>query len=102
MTNTPDSFIKTSDAATSFVGPDAIKLYQAKSLEKMLRLYAKTGMIPTRGVTLTKMLTLAANIIGRDKPYPKARTRQAAAERAADDLKTWSSTMLSALPIVEG
>jgi hypothetical protein len=99
MTTTPDSFIKTSDAATSYVGPDAIRLYQARNLAVMLRLYAKTGVIPTRGVTLTQMLRLAAQIQGR-KPYGKARTRYDAATKAAKDLNVWADTMLSALPIV--
>ncbi len=48
-----------------FHGSDAIKVYQAATLATHLKLWAKTKIIPTRGVTITKMLALAGNLTGK-------------------------------------
>ncbi len=89
MTN---SHISTGPGGTMFAGPDAIKLYQAKTLATFLRLYAKSGIIPTRGVTITKMLASAHALTGK-------RYKRGDAVKAAADLDHWSSVMLSALPV---
>ena len=77
---------------TTFAGPDATKLYQAMVLKSSLKLYAATGMIPTRGVTITRMLTLAGSFCG--KTYKRGDARQAAA-----DLQIWIDAMKCAIPI---
>lgn len=89
MTN---SEIKTGIGGTVFAGPDAVKLYQATALASGLRLYAKTGMKPNRAWSPSNMLKAATGITG--KPYKRGQY-----EQAANDLKIWSDTMASALPV---
>jgi hypothetical protein len=59
-----------------------------------LKLYAKTGMIPTRGVGITKMLAFASDITG--KKYTRKQVLQ-----AAEDVKVWADEMKAALPVIE-
>jgi hypothetical protein len=54
----------------------------------------KTGMIPTRGVTISKMLKMAEQYTGRK--YKKSE-----AAYAVEDLHNWVTCMVSALPIEE-
>ena len=77
--------------AVSFNGPDAVHLYRAASLVSFLKLYAKTGIIPTRGVTGPKMLKIAADSTG--KKY-----KRGAYLEAAEDVRIWCETMKAALP----
>lgn len=44
---------------TPYVGEDAVNLFRAKTLVASLRLYARTGIVPTRGVTATRLLDFA-------------------------------------------
>ena len=78
----------------SLVGPDAINLYRAVMLASSLRLYAKTGMIPTRGVTAMVMLKIAKEYTG--KTYKRGQY-----EQAAQDVDVWVQTMKAALPVSE-
>jgi hypothetical protein len=87
-----DSKIVIGKSSTTFVGRDATQLVRAAALEACLRLYAKTGIIPTRGLTISKMLVAAAQYTG--KKY-----RRGSANVAAADLKVWVETMKSALPV---
>lgn len=80
---------------TAYVGPDATNFYRARVLQSSLRLYAKTGMIPTRGVTATVLLKLA-------EPYTGKKYKRGQHEQAAADMDAWISTMNAALPRVEG
>ena len=54
-----DTFISydSQGRATSFVGTDAVKCYQAAVLASALKLAAK-GIVPTRGFTLKKGLRI--------------------------------------------
>lgn len=89
-----ESYIETgSRGVTSFVGPDATHLFQAVTLRSSLRLYAKIGMFPTRGVTITRMLALATQFTG--KTYKRGQ-----AEKAAADVSVWIEAMKCAIPIV--
>lgn len=90
-----DNFVEISEHATSYVGFEAVDLFRARMLASSLRLYAKTGMIPTRGVTITKMLALASHYTG--KPY-----KRGSAAIAADDVKAWADALALALPHVQG
>lgn len=93
MTN---SEITISAGGTVFAGPDAVRLFQARTIARALRLYAATGMRANRAYTPSAMLKAAGSITG--KRYPRGWYIQ-----AADDLKTWADTMQAALPIsVEG
>jgi len=80
--------------ATSYIGRDATELFRVNMLKISIRLWVKTGMKPTRGVGIKKMLACAERYTGR-----KYKTSEAA--DAIDDLHNWVTTMVSALPIVE-
>jgi len=86
------SITVTSAGAVSYSGPDAVNLYRARLLASSLRLYAKTGIIPTRGVTATAMLRMASEYTG--KAYKRGQY-----DAAAADVTAWANTMQAALPI---
>jgi len=92
-----DSYIRYSKSrgeATSYVGRDATELFRVNMIKVSIKLYMKTGMIPTRGVTISKMLKMAEQYTGRK--YKKSE-----AAYAVEDLHNWVTTMVSALPIEE-
>ena len=92
-----DSYIvysKGRKEATSYVGTDATALYRVNMLKVSIKLWIKTGMMPTRGVGIKKMLKMAEQYTGR-----KYKTSEAA--YAVEDLHNWVTTMISALPIEE-
>jgi hypothetical protein len=92
-----DSYIRYSKSrgeATSYVGRDATELFRVNMIKVSIKLYMKTGMIPTRGVTINKMLKMAEQYTGRK--YKKSE-----AAYAVEDLHNWVTTMVSALPIEE-
>lgn len=78
----------------SYVGRDATELYRVNLLKVSIRLWVKTGLKPTRGVGIKKMLGMVQVYTGR-----KYKTSEAA--QAVDDLHNWVTTMVSALPINE-
>jgi hypothetical protein len=80
------------DGGVTFEGIDATRLYQAITLAAALKLYDRCGMIPTRGMTITKMLALASTFSG--KAY-----KRGAALQAAADVTTWADAMKAALPV---
>ena len=92
-----DSFIRYSKGrkeAVSYVGTDATTLYRVNMIKVSIKLWMKTGMMPTRGVTITKLLKMAEQYTGRK--YKKSE-----AAYAVEDLHNWVTTMISALPIEE-
>jgi hypothetical protein len=74
---------------------DAIEFFRVAHLKGFLKLYAKTGMIPTRGVTITHMLALASDVT-------KKKYRRGDAMKAHDDLKVWCDAFRATIPDVEG
>lgn len=90
---TDNSAITLSNGGTIFTG-DAINLFQAVTLKGALKLYAKCGMIPTRGMTITKMLKLASSIT--DKTYKRGDAMQ-----AHDDLVIWIDAARASMPIID-
>lgn len=64
------------DGGMSFVGRDAVEVYRLKSLRSFINLHKRSGMIPTRGVTITAMLGEVTKLTG--KPY-KGKTKHDAA-----------------------
>ena len=90
-----DSYVEVSKSCVVYAGPDAAKLFQAKALIASLKLYSKTKLIPTRGVTITRMLAMATAIT--QKPY-----KRGDAAKAADDVQRWADTLLASLPVVSG
>lgn len=93
--NNDESYIQHSEGGTVFAGPDATRLVQAATLASALRLYANTGIIPTRGVNITRMLTLASQYTGKTYKRGSART-------AAADVRLWVEAMKTALPVRDG
>lgn len=83
-------------AGVSYVGPDAVALFRARCLESSIRLYLKTGIIPTRNVGVKRMCEFATGIT--KKPYPASRK---GLTQAVEDLRTWAATMETALPVTE-
>ena len=76
----------------SLQGPDAMAYFKAVQLCSFLKLYAKTKIIPTRGVTGPVMLRLAKEFTGKD--YKRGQYLQ-----AAEDVRVWIETMKAALPV---
>lgn len=79
---------------SAYVGHDATQLFRVKMLKASIGLHQKTGMIPTRGVTITKMFAMAGQYTGQ-------KYKRGEHARAMADLSVWIETMLSALPIKE-
>lgn len=65
--------------ATSFIGPDATNLVRLHYVASGLRMYAKFGMLLTRGATPTKLLKMAAEVTGK-------RYKRGEYIKAADDV----------------
>ena len=84
----------TSGGGMSFVGADATMLYRANLLKVSLELYQKTSMIPTRGMTITKMMAMATGIT--KKTYKRDQI-----DIAIQDVKEWCDAMKAAIPIVD-
>jgi len=87
-----ESYIKTGAGHTTFVGPDATKLFAAAALKSAIGLYVKTGMRANRAYSPTAMSEAAGRITG--KTYKRGQLAQAAA-----DLQVWIDAMKAALPI---
>lgn len=78
---------------TSFVGPDAVRLYGAITLKVALSSYIKFKMRMNRQLTPTAMLQSATAVTG--KTYKRGQY-----QAAHDDLVTWIETMKAAMPVV--
>lgn len=83
------------DSGITLAGPDAVNLYRAATIASGLRLYARTGMLLTRGATPTHLLALARGYTG--KAY-KGKDKYI---QAAADMKVWLDTMKAALPVTD-
>ena len=77
----------------SFVGPDAVDLFRLHHLRQGISMHQKFGMIPTRGVTITRMLQMVTDITG--KPY-KGKTKH---DAALADLTARIDALMASLPI---
>lgn len=90
----PDSYVKYNENgdAVSFVGPDAVKLFQAAALRSGLGLMA-VGIKPHRSWTSLKF-ALSAVTQYTGKKYSGKKD----IERARADLEIWIATMKAALP----
>lgn len=94
---TDNSQISIMEGGTMFTGPDSIALYRAIALRGALKLYARSGILPTRGMTITKMLKAATEYTGKD--YGRGNVNKAQA--AAAEMTVWIETMRSAIPVVD-
>lgn len=82
------------DGGTTLAGKDATALFAAAVLKASIATYAKCGMIPTRGVTISGMLKRAMQTTGH-----KYKNNAAGWAEAVKDLDDWIQTMRAALPI---
>jgi hypothetical protein len=89
-----DDHIHVGKGGTSYIGHDATHLFRATMLRSGIKMYAACGMIPTRGVTISKMLAMASEYTGR-----KYKRGEYAAAQA--DLTQWIEAMKAALPIIK-
>ncbi len=78
---------------SSISGPKAVEIYAIRCLMLAIKLYLDTGMLPTRGVTPTRMRDIATSHTGKN--YKRGRN---GLETAAADLKI----MLEGPEIFEG
>lgn len=85
------------DGGTFFAGPDAIALYRAITIRAALRMYAQCGMLPTRGMTPTKMLRAAGEYTGQY--YGRVNVNKC--QKAIKDLDEWIAAMRAALPVYD-
>lgn len=76
----------------TYVGPEAMKAFKLITLASALKLWAVSGIIPTRGFGITKMLALATGYTG--KPYTRKQ-----AEIAANDCATLADLIKAGLPV---
>lgn len=87
-----DSRIITGPGGITFAGKDAVQAYRAIVLRSALAMLDK-GIIPTRGMTKRKALTMAAAITGR------FHYRNTQIEEARADLQVWIDAMKLELPV---
>jgi hypothetical protein len=90
-----DNFIETdkNGNAVSYVGPDAVDLYRVRMVRMSIKLHRDTGMIPTRGVTITRLLAMASQYTG--KAY-KGKTKH---DAAIADLDAHIAAFTASMPI---
>lgn len=74
-----------------FSGKDGVDYYAGTLLWSHIKLYKATGMIPTRGFGITKMLDRASYFTGQ-------KYKRKDIDKAIEDLRIWSVTMKAALP----
>lgn len=55
----------TANGGATYAGPKGTNVYYLRCLASAIRLYAKCGIIPTRGVTISKMMKQAAAATGQ-------------------------------------
>ena len=55
----------TGNGGASYVGPKGVNVFRLRVLAGAIRLYAKCGVIPTRGVTISKMMKQAEADTGK-------------------------------------
>lgn len=92
----PASYIMLSPSGSvSYVGPQATELCVIYTLSYAIELYVKSNgaIIPTRGMTITKMLSRAAQLTGR--PYKRSQALQ-----AISDLSAKVAALVKSLPII--
>lgn len=86
------------DSGTTLTG-DAVTLYRWGVIRAGLMMYIKTGMMLTRGATISHLLKLTSDITKPNKPY-KVRSK-ADWQRAHDDLDRYCKELRAAIPDVD-
>lgn len=78
----------------AFAGAKAVNIFRCRLLASSIGLYQQTGMIPTRGVTITKMLALATAETGK-----KYRRNQL--QEAIDDLRALEPARVAEVEVIQ-
>lgn len=86
-----DSYISTNAGGTSFVGPDAVRLFRAMQVRGALKMW-KAGLKVRRGIRLKDLLGVVSEHTG--KTYKKSDL-----DTAIADLVQWIEAMKAALPV---
>lgn len=96
----PQSYIQVNAAgqATSYVGPAATTFFAAMTVKHGIRMWVEVGMLPNRAWTPSRMLAKAAEIMGREKPFPKSK---AGGRKAVAELDSWIAKTRATLPVVQ-
>jgi hypothetical protein len=89
-----DSYVEVGSGGTTFVGPDATRLFAAISVRSALNLYLQAQIKANRAYTPKNMVAFVTGITG--KTYNRGRSGQIA---ALHDLGLWIAAMKSALPV---
>jgi hypothetical protein len=63
------------NGGATFAGPRGVDAFLVSSLTSHIKMYMRTGMIPTRGVTISRMLDMAGGYTG--KRYKRGQGEQA-------------------------
>lgn len=88
----PDSSIDVrTNGGASYVGPDAVNLFRCATLRASIQLHMRCGLIPTRGVTITRLFAMATEYTGK-------RYKRGAHAQCVADLDVWIATMKTAIP----
>lgn len=93
--NTSEIVVNKDGGAVCYSGPDAVDIFRLKTLRNGIDMHKKFGMIPTRGVTITKMLAMVTAFSG--KTY-KGKTKH---DAAMADLDARINGLMASMPIVE-
>lgn len=64
MENNNSDYLERTNGGSSFTGGDQ-DIFRAALLAGSIKVYAKTGLLPTRGMSATKMLKLASQFTGK-------------------------------------
>jgi hypothetical protein len=83
-----------SGGGMTFVGGDAVELYRLAAMRSAINLHKVSGMIPTRGMTITKMLANVTALTG------KAYKGKAKHDLALADLDARIAAAKASMPVV--
>lgn len=92
-TNDPTMITIHNDGGFCLTG-DAIPLYQVITLRAAIKLHKACGMIPTRGMTITRMFQSAKNVTG--KTYKRGQH-----DAAIADLTLWIDAAKASMPVTD-
>lgn len=80
------------NGAMSFNGPDAVNLYRANMIRQGIKLHMTTGMILTRGATITKLFGMASEYTGN-------KYKRGQHEKAIADMTAWIDAAMASIPV---
>ena len=83
---------------SSYVGEDATRLAAAIILRSAIEMWRKSGIIPTRGMTIRRMLDRASHVTGKTYGPPRGVRGASLAEQ---HLTLWIEAMRASMPVVE-